>query len=95
MKPIALCLAATLAVTPAFGQSDERGEMAEGLDLLSEGTKLLLRGLMSEMEPAIRELEDAIDNLNAYYPPEILPNGDIIIRRRIPLEPEPPEEQEI
>lgn len=91
MKRIAAALAVALAVTPALAQEDGKGEMREGLSLLEEGTKLLLRGLMKEMEPALTELEEAIDDLNAYHPPEMLPNGDIIIRRKEPL-PVPPEE---
>lgn len=67
--------------------------MREGMDLLSEGTKLLLRGLMGEIEPALRDLEGALDDLTAYHAPEVLPNGDIIIRRKVPLDVEPPLEK--
>jgi len=42
--------------------------------------------------PALRDLEEKIDDLNAYLPPEVLPNGDIIIRRKVPLLPEHLEE---
>ena len=59
------------------------------MDLLSQGSRLLLRGLIGELEPALRELEGALNDLNAYYPPEILPNGDIIIRRKVPLQVKP------
>ena len=94
MKQIATFAAvASFAALPVM--AEEKGEMSEGFDLLSEGTKLLLRGLMSEMEPAFRELEDALDNLHAYHPPEILPNGDIIIRRRTPVEDAPQDEIEL
>jgi len=79
----ALSLAAALAVTPVLA-SDDQNDLSEGMDLLSEGTKLLLRGLMGEIEPALRELEGALQDLNAYHPPEVLPNGDIIIRRKVP-----------
>jgi hypothetical protein len=63
--------------------------MEEGFSLLEEGTRLLLRGLMSEMEPALRELQGALQELDAYHPPEVLPNGDILIRRKTPLEAAP------
>ncbi len=86
MAILALC--ATLTVAPAFAQT-ERDDLREGMDLLSEGTKLLLRGLIGEIEPALRELEGALSDLNAYHRPEVLPNGDIIIRRKIPLQVEP------
>ncbi|SLN64386.1 hypothetical protein PEL8287_03544 [Roseovarius litorisediminis] len=67
-----------------------------------------LRGLADEMEPALREfvqemgpafadLMGKIDDLNAYHPPEILPNGDIILRKKTPqeLSQEPDSEIEI
>ncbi len=63
--------------------------MSEGMGLLEQGAKLLLRGLMDEMTPAMEELEEALRDLSAYEPPEFLPNGDIIIRRKEPLPAEP------
>ena len=90
MKHIAiLVVAAGLAVSPVYAQTDDT-DLKEGMDLLSEGTKLLLRGLMGEIEPALRELEGTLRDMNAYHPPEVLPNGDIIIRRKTPLQVEPP-----
>ncbi|MGR3758015.1 MAG: hypothetical protein ACU0AT_12400 [Tranquillimonas sp.] len=68
----------------------------EGLDLLSRGIRLLMQGLFDEMEPAMRELAEAlrsleidgvtIEDLGQYHPPQVLPNGDIILRRKTPLE---------
>ena len=82
MKQIApLSLCALLMFTPAQAQDNDLGD---GMDLLSQGTKLLLRGLMGEIEPALRELEGALQDLNAYHAPEVLPNGDILIRRKEP-----------
>jgi hypothetical protein len=84
---IALCLG--LAGSPALAQDTGEGgasDLDEGFSLLEEGTKLLLRGLLSEMEPALRELQGALRELDAYHPPEVLPNGDIIIRRKTPLD---------
>ncbi|MEM9972867.1 MAG: hypothetical protein AAF771_01705 [Pseudomonadota bacterium] len=72
-------LAAGLAVTPAAA---EEGEMREGLDLLGEGTRLLLEGLMAEMEPALKGFADTLRGIEGYHAPEVLPNGDIIIRRK-------------
>lgn len=77
-----------LTALPAAAQ-EEGSDMSEGLNLLSEGTRLLLRGLVDEMEPALKELEGLVDDLNAYHPPEVLPNGDIIIRRRTPIDETP------
>ncbi|MEE9429095.1 MAG: hypothetical protein V3V25_13215 [Paracoccaceae bacterium] len=71
---------------------DTDSEMTEGFSLLQEGTRLLLEGLMKELGPALLELEGRLIDLQAYHAPEVLPNGDIIIRRRIPLD--PPEDGE-
>lgn len=83
----------------------------EGLNLMEEGARLLLRGLLQDMEPALREMEglseqvepalrgfienfgpslgaflDQVEDFSKYHPPEILPNGDIILRRKTPQE---------
>lgn len=87
MKYIALSFA--LAAIPASAQDAEselRKELNEGLEHFSEGSRLLLQGLIGELLPLYEELGRLIDELNAYHPPEMLPNGDIIIRRKTPLE---------
>lgn len=71
-------------MSPAFAQDEE----PQGRDLMAEALRLFMQGFMAEMEPALEDLEGFIDNLNAYHPPEVLPNGDIIIRRKTPLEKE-------
>ncbi|MEZ5730692.1 MAG: hypothetical protein R3D97_00025 [Paracoccaceae bacterium] len=70
--------------------------MGEGLSLLEQGAKIIMRSMLDEMEPALRELDGAaavmgpllkeflgsIGDLSQYHPPEKLPNGDIILRRK-------------
>ena len=53
-------------------------EMQPKLDELQAG----LGAALVELEPALRELAGMIDDIRNYEPPEMLPNGDIIIRRR-------------
>lgn len=60
----------------------------EGRDLMSEALRLFMRGLLEEMEPALDDFSALLDNLDAYHAPEVLPNGDIIIRRKAPKEPD-------
>ncbi len=59
-----------------------------------------LQGLADEAEPALRQFAERmgpalagilgrIDDLSNYELPEMLPNGDIIIRRKVPLVPRP------
>jgi len=55
---------------------------------MAEALRLFMRGLLEEMEPAIDDFSALLDNLDAYHAPEVLPNGDIIIRRKTPLEPD-------
>jgi hypothetical protein len=88
---------------PRIPLSPEGGPTEDGLGLMQEGAKLLFEGLMQEMapaiegmgealqemEPAVRDLLALIDDIRNYQAPEMLPNGDIIIRRKpdAPLRP--------
>ncbi len=101
MRKIALALALTLMPLPLAAEDPApKGEASEGLDLMGKGAQLLLRGIMSEMEPRIsdlgaavaglqpvlRDLAGMIGDIRNYHRPEMLPNGDIILRRRTPLD---------
>ena len=83
LTAILLCLA-----LPAHAQTEEG---STGRDLMAEALRLFMQGFMAEMEPALEDLQGFVDNLNAYHPPEILPNGDILIRRKTPEEMGAPE----
>lgn len=86
MLAVVLLLAAHgPAAAQESGESESENSFGEGLSLLEQGTRMILRGLMSEMEPAFEDLERMLGDLSGYHPPEMLPNGDIIIRRREPL----------
>ncbi len=107
MKQIATstALAVLLATTPAFAEDDtppDNPELTEGAELLNRGFQLLLEGLANELEPMADEwaegwadLVERFGDMQVYHPPEVLPNGDIIIRRRIPLDPPAPGETDI
>ncbi|EAR49677.1 hypothetical protein OG2516_03443 [Oceanicola granulosus HTCC2516] len=110
MKRLILSAALSLALLPAHAQQDDppaNEPVEDGLNLMEEGAKLLFRGLLNELEPALDDLEGLseemrdglrlfademgpaivemmrlIDEITYYERPEILPNGDIIIRRR-------------
>jgi hypothetical protein len=54
--------------------------------------------VLGEMEPMLRDLAAMIGDIKNYHAPEVLPNGDIIIRRKSPAElamPDPGEEIDI
>ena len=56
-----------------------------------------MMGFLSQMGPAFSKLLDDVEDWTAYHPPEILPNGDIIIRKKTPEErgtPQAPEQGE-
>ncbi|WP_071672938.1 hypothetical protein [Nioella nitratireducens] len=91
-----------LGAAPACAQDqDDPSRLREGWGLLSEGSRMILEGLADEMQPFVDEqlvpfftrLTDLIDDVALYELPEMLPNGDIIIRRREPLDPDAPDSE--
>lgn len=60
----------------------------EDLKGLAETMGPDLRRFVEEMGPAFGELMGKIDDLSVYHPPEMLPNGDIILRRKEPMTPD-------
>jgi hypothetical protein len=95
MRPTPIILALCVALsTPSTAQTE--GDTERGFDLLREGSRMILEGLMDDMRPMLESarpffeeemlpflesLGSLIDDLSAYEMPERLPNGDIIIRR--------------
>ncbi|MDP2083794.1 MAG: AAA+ family ATPase [Gemmobacter sp.] len=92
------------APAPAQERAAPPSDLSQGFDLLGEGARLLFRGLMSEMEPALQEmgeqlramepvlrsLAEMIGDIRNYEAPVKLPNGDIILRRK----PDPASDEE-
>ncbi|MDV7145253.1 hypothetical protein R3X27_21430 [Tropicimonas sp. TH_r6] len=76
------------------GLTDEMQPMMEDLAIEMEPK---LRAFAKEMAPMLEKFHTLVDDLDAYHPPERLPNGDIILRRKTPLEPgeEPSEDDEV
>lgn len=98
MKHAFFALSLALATAhPAMAQDEE-----DGLSLMERGVQQFLEGLLQEMEPAVDgiadffeqmgpalvELLDEIKDWSVYEPPEMLDNGDIIIRRKPEKKPE-------
>lgn len=96
-----------IALALAMTTSGAMAEEDRGTSLMEEGAKLFFRGLMEEMEPALRELEglaqdiepalrsfaeemgpalrdlmEQVEDWSAYEPPVVLPNGDILLKRK-------------
>jgi len=87
MKQLALIPA---IVALAFGASthaetkkpDTIEQFLNLLEELTDESHGFLEGLITEMGPALSDLQDSIKDWSNYHPPEVLPNGDIIIRRK-------------
>ena len=73
--------------TPQLAQdgSEEDGSLFDRDELedrLNDETREAIRDFLELIEPALTQFQALIHDLPAYEPPEILPNGDIIIRRK-------------
>jgi len=91
-------LALLIAATPALAEEPPLPD--EGWGLMREGAGLLFDGLMAEigprlddmgaaladLEPALRDLAAMAGDFRNYHAPEMLENGDILIRRKTPAE---------
>ena len=103
MKAFLYPLALGLCLTPALAQDKAPvppGEVQDGFSLMEEGARLLFKGLMSsmepamddvgraltQMEPALRDLMALMGDIGNYHAPEMLENGDIFIRRKTAVE---------
>lgn len=79
---LAVAMMAGLSATaPVMADEDK---LHDGWSMLSQGTKLLLEGLSEQAQPAIADLATRLGDMSAYETPVILPNGDILIRRKVP-----------
>jgi hypothetical protein len=95
-----LVFALLLVTSPLAAETAPENDMDQGFSLLQEGAKLLLRGMASQVEPALKDMTDALEaakpqllellsmmgNINDYHLPERLPNGDILLRHKTPQE---------
>lgn len=67
-------------------------EMAPAMDSLRDMTARMgpaMRSFLEEMGPALADLMEEVKDWSRYEPPTILPNGDIIMRRKPDPQPEP------
>ncbi len=72
---VCLTIACLMTAAPVYAESEEpKEEVAGELDEAAQS-------VADAAQHLIRALEIVIDNLPQYAPPEILENGDILIRR--------------
>lgn len=60
--------------------------LTEEFNKLADGMRKLLESFSDDVAPMMEGLAEQLKGLDAYHPPEVLPNGDIIIRRKTPSE---------
>lgn len=75
-------------------------EMEPALDEMQDFAQDMgpaMRDFLREMGPALKDLMAEVQDWSVYHPPEMLPNGDIILRRKTPVEtaPQPGDEIEL
>jgi len=91
LAPLVLALALpqfALADTPAPTPRPDAPTAQERLEALIDR-------LMGQLEPGLDALGDMLGDLSGWHAPEVLPNGDILIRRRAqPPAPAPEEGDE-
>ena len=75
------------------GLMQELGPALEQLEGLADDMEPALRDFAETMGPALRDLMGEVKDWSSYHPPEILPNGDIILRKKTPAELVPAEPQ--
>ncbi|MBQ2261126.1 MAG: AAA+ family ATPase [Loktanella sp.] len=59
-RPIAIISLAMFLASPALAQEDETDQ---GFSLMEQGARMIMRGLMAEMDPAISSLRDSVDEI--------------------------------
>lgn len=62
-------------------------ELSKEAQTLMESWAEELAPKIEELAPALEELAETLGDLSQYHPPEVLENGDIIIRRKTPKPP--------
>ncbi len=72
------------------GLGDEMGPMLRDLEGLAREMGPALRDFAMQMGPALSDMMEQVGEWSNYHAPEMLPNGDIIIRRRTEDEGVPP-----
>lgn len=71
------------------GLMDELDPALRELEGMARDMEPALRSFRDEMGPALVQLMEKVEDWSKYDPPEMLPNGDIILRRKAPFAPEP------
>ncbi|ETX16638.1 hypothetical protein OCH239_02095 [Roseivivax halodurans JCM 10272] len=77
------------------GILEEMGPAMRDFRNFAEGVEPAMRDFLAEMGPALKGILEEVEDWSVYHPPEMLPNGDIIMRRKEKLDPEEAPEGEV
>ena len=77
------------------GLSQEMAPALNDLRGMAEEFGPSMKEFFEEMGPGLARILDEVKDWSMYHPPEILPNGDIIIRRKADPEDEDADEAEL
>jgi hypothetical protein len=73
------------------GIMQEMEPAMDDLKAFADTMEPAMRQFVREMGPALAEVLEKVEDLTMYHPPEMLPNGDIIMRRKAPKDQAVPE----
>ena len=64
------------------GLMEEMEPAMRELEGMAESIEPALRGFAQEMGPALQELMETVEDWSVYEPPVMMPNGDILLKRK-------------
>ncbi len=65
--PVVFIAAFALTLAPAAAQETPDTDVQEGFDLMEQGARLLMRGLLDEVEPAISDLRESFEQMGPTF----------------------------
>jgi len=87
---IPIALIPVMLAAPAHADPKDWEGFRKDLEQFSEDSRKFLQSWVNDLGPLLDALKDKIDDISNYDPPEVLPNGDIIIRRKPVKKPKNP-----
>jgi len=83
---IATAAATFMLALPAQAGENSVDDFLKRFEDFSNDAQTLMESWAEELAPKLEDLMAKMGDLSAYHPPEVLPNGDIILRRKRPEE---------
>lgn len=84
MRMLLACLVFSLLPVSAIAETEEN--LPDTLEDFANSMRQLFEGFADDIAPMMEDLGNRLEGMRGYHAPEMLPNGDIIIRRKSPAE---------